>query len=398
MNSDGRGVNWSARAARRTTRLRPSSIREILKLTQTGEVISFAGGLPAAELFPVAAVRAATDRVLTERGRAALQYSTTEGDAGLREWIAARHPQVGIDGVQVVSGSQQGLDLVAKCYLDPGDSVAVAAPTYPGALRSFEPYEVRFQPVKIDDDGIVPESLEAALAAGSTLIYVIPNFDNPTGASLSVERRHAVVELARAYGVPIIEDDPYGELRFDGAELPRLVDLAPDVVIHAGTFSKTLVPGFRLAWLVGSPAALDPVVRAKQAADLHTSTFTQFIALEIVRSGLLEEQVDKVRDHYRGRRDLMLDALDRELGDPALGFRWTRPSGGMFIWVSGPDSLDTTALARAAIAAGVAYVPGEAFYPEPGQVSGLRLSYSVASPDQIESGIARLGHILRQGT
>jgi 2-aminoadipate transaminase len=387
-------IAWSQHAASRTGRLRPSAIREILKLTQKGEVISFAGGLPAPELFPVAEIRAATDRILSTHGTAALQYSTTEGDPELRAWVASRYKNADADGVQIVSGSQQGLDLVAKCYLDPGDTVVVAAPTYPGALRAFEPYEVRFRTVEIDEDGMVPESLAEALGAGAKLIYVIPDFDNPTGARLSLRRRHAVIDLARTHGVPILEDSPYSELRFEGEALPCLFDLAPDMVIHAGTFSKTMVPGFRLAWLVAQPAALVPVSRAKQAADLHTSTFTQLLALEVAQGGFLDEQIVKVRNHYGSRRDVMLGALDRELTEVS-GLRWTRPHGGMFIWVSGPDWFDTTSMARDAIDAGVAYVPGEAFYPDGDRVDGLRLSYSVATPDQIESGITRLATILR---
>ncbi|AYY12863.1 PLP-dependent aminotransferase family protein [Actinobacteria bacterium YIM 96077] len=423
-------IDWSAHAASRTRRLKPSAIREILKLTQTGDVISFAGGLPAPELFPVAEIEDATRRVLAREGASALQYSTTEGHAALREWVAARHsgagtvsvpdagsagvsgagshgvPGVGpagasgtgaaaeVDGswVQIVSGAQQGLDLVAKCYLDPGDTVVVAAPTYPGALRAFDPYEVRYRAVDTDGDGFVVESLEAALAAGAKLIYVIPTFDNPSGVSLNLERRHAVIELARRYGVPILEDNPYGELRFDGDELPHLFDLAPEQVIHVGTFSKTMVPGLRLGWLVATPDALAPVRHAKQAADLHTSTLAQMVAVEVAGDGFRDEHLLKIRDHYRSRRDLMLQALERHLG---AGCRWTRPEGGMFIWLTVPDGLDTMELAREAVDAGVAYVPGHAFYPDGGGANGLRLSYSVATPEQIESGVAILGQLLR---
>ncbi|NEE03142.1 aminotransferase-like domain-containing protein [Phytoactinopolyspora halotolerans] len=395
-------VDWAAHAAARTSRLKPSAIREILKLTQRGDVISFAGGLPSPDLFPTTTIGAATERVLRRHGATALQYSTTEGHPPLREWVAARYANVAADDVQIVSGSQQGLDLVAKCYLDPGDAVVVAAPTYTGALRAFDPYQVRYRTVETDDDGMVPEALEAALAAGAKLLYVIPNFDNPTGTHLSLERRHAVVELAGRYGVPILEDDPYGELRFEGAELPHLRDLAPERVIHAGTFSKTLVPGFRLAWLIASPEALEPIRRAKQAADLHTSTFVQAIAVEITADGFLDEHLVKIRDHYRSQRGYLLDALDRELGG-GDGFHWTRPSGGMFVWMTVPSAADgtpadTTALAHDAVAAGVAYVPGESFYPDGGGLDGLRLSYSVATPEQINTGIARLGELLRRAT
>nr|WP_281352207.1 PLP-dependent aminotransferase family protein [Phytoactinopolyspora alkaliphila] len=346
-------------------------------------------------MFPVNAIRSAAERVLRDHGSAALQYSTTEGHPPLREWVASRYAGVGAEAVQIVSGSQQGLDLVAKCYLDPGDAVAVAAPTYPGALRAFDAYEVRYREVEIDDDGLVPASLQHALDDGVKLIYVIANFDNPTGVSLSLPRRHAVVDLARRYGVPIFEDNPYGDLRFEGHDLPHLLDLAPELVIHAGTFSKIMVPGFRLAWLVAPAEAMEPIRKAKQAADLHTSTFVQYVALEVARDGFLDERVTVVREHYRGRRDLMLGALERCLGE---GFRWTRPAGGMFVWISVPDGLDTTVLAKDAVQAGVAYVPGEAFYGTGRGTDGLRLSYSVATPEQIDSGIARLAAILNGTT
>ena len=383
-------MQWQDQFATRTGRLKPSAIREILKLTQRGDVISFAGGLPAPTLFPVEAIEAATQRVMREHGRASMQYSTTEGHPPLRAWVASRFDGVGPDHVQIVSGSQQGLDLVAKCFFDPGDVVVVAAPTYVGALRAFEPYEVGFRPVETDDDGIVPASLEAAFAAGAAMLYVIPDFDNPTGVTLSLERRHAIVELARRYDVPILEDDPYGELRFEGEPLPRLYDLAPDIVIHLGTFSKTLAPGFRVAWIVAPPDALVPIVRAKQAADLHTSTFVQMIATETCRDGALEPHVEQIRAYYRHQRDLMLDAMKRHF--PA-DVRWTTPQGGMFLWVTLPDGLDASELAYDAIEAGVAYVPGTAFFHDGSGANTLRLSYSVSTPEQIETGIASLGEL-----
>lgn len=383
-------MNWSDHFAKRTRNMKPSTIREILKLTQKSEVISFAGGLPAPSLFPVAAIQEAARRVLSDSPSAALQYGTTEGYGPLRDWVASRLPGAKRENVQIVSGSQQGLDLVAKCFFDPGDLVAVGAPTYMGALRAFDAYEVRYATVETDEEGLIPASLEAALEAGAKMLYVIANFDNPTGVSLSRRRREEVVALARRYGVPILEDNPYGELRFGGEELPHLFELAPELVIHAGTFSKIMVPGFRLAWLIAEPEALAPMVRAKQAADLHSSSFVQLVAHQVAEDGVLDEQILRVRAHYRRQRDLMLAALERYF--PAE-LSWTRPQGGMFLWVTLPGGMNATELAFEAVQAQVAYVPGEAFFANGGGENTLRLSYSVATPEQIDAGMRRLGEV-----
>ncbi len=386
-------MNWSERFAKRTKNMKPSSIREILKLTQKGSVVSFAGGLPAPGLFPVRAIQEAAQKVLQEDGPAALQYSTTEGYPLLRDWVASRFRDVDASSVQIVSGSQQGLDLVAKCFFDPGDVIAVAAPTYMGALRAFDAYEVQYRTVETDDEGLIPDSLEIALAAGAKMLYVIANFDNPTGVSLSLERRQAVIALARKYGVPILEDNPYGELRFEGDDLPHLYDLAPDIVIHAGTFSKIMVPGFRLAWLVADPEVLAPIVRAKQAADLHTSSFVQMVAHEVSEGGFLDAQIERTRNHYRSQRDLMLQALERHFPE---GVSWKKPQGGMFLWVTLPEGLNATDIAFEAVKANVAYVPGESFFANGGGENTLRLSYSVATPEELEAGMKRLGEVFER--
>lgn len=383
--------SWPAQLAARTQQIKPSAIREILALTQTGDVISFAGGLPAPNLFPVNEIEAASARVLDTYGPAALQYSTTEGHRPLREWIAARFSCATADDVQIVSGSQQGLDLVAKCLLDPGDKVAIAAPTYPGAIRALEPYEVTFEEIAVDEDGLLPNSLEAAFSRGTKLLYVIPNFDNPTGVTVSLSRRHEIIGLARKYGIAIVEDDPYGDLRFQGDELPRLYDLAPDHVIHIGTFSKILVPGFRVAWLLAADEVMAPIRLAKQAVDLHTSTFVQMIAHEVTQSGYLEPHLADAREYYRRQRDSMLAAMNRHFPEE---LRWTTPAGGMFLWVIGPESLNTSTAAYDAIDAGVVYVPGQAFFADEQPRNSFRLSYSVATATQIEDGIATLGKVL----
>ena len=384
-------MNLSQRFAKRTANMKPSSIREVLKLTQKSQIISFAGGLPAPSLFPADELSAAAGRVLAERGAEALQYSTTEGYAPLRAWVGSRL-NVPAEHVQIVSGSQQGLDLVAKVFFDPHDKIVVGAPTYMGALRAFDAYEVDYLTVACDDEGMAPDALEAALEQNPKMIYVIPNFDNPTGVTMSLERRHALLTLARRYGVPVFEDDPYGELRFEGEALPSLLELAPDLVIHAGTFSKIMAPGLRVAWLVAPPEALAPVVRAKQAADLHTSTFTQMVALEVLMGGSLDAQIGRVRDYYRKQRDFVLEAMAASFPDEVA---WTRPKGGMFLWVTLPEKCDAALLLREAVAEGVAYVPGEAFFANGGGENTLRLSYSVATLEEIGRGVERLGKVFK---
>ena len=324
-------MNWTEHFARRTSNIKPSTIREILKLTQKSEVISFAGGLPAPSLFPVDKLKKASVKVLEEQGSQALQYSTTEGYVPLREWVCSRMPNTKLENVQIVSGSQQGLDLMAKLILDPGDKVVVTSPTYMGALRAFDAYEVEYLSVEVDADGMLPDSLEAALKQNPKLIYAIPNFDNPTGITMSLERRHALVDLAREYDVPIYEDNPYGELRFEGNDLPHLYELAPERVIFGGTFSKIVVPGFRLGWLVANAELLEVVARAKQAADLHTATFIQMIAYEVSKNGFMDEQIERVRAYYKNQRDHMLSALEQNFPESVS---WTRPQGGMFLWVT----------------------------------------------------------------
>lgn len=371
--------------------MRPSTIREILKLTQRSQVISFAGGLPAPELFPIEALRQAADAVLRERGREALQYSATEGYLPLRSWVAERLG-ASAEQVQIVSGSQQALDLIAKVLCDPGDAVAVAAPTYMGALRAFDAYEVRYLSVATDDAGIIPEALASALQARPKLLYLIPNFDNPTGATLPLARREAIVALARRYGVPIVEDDPYGELRFEGEALPSLYQLAPELVLYVGSFSKIMAPGFRLGWVVANAEALALLLRAKQAADLHTPITTQMIACELLQGGMAA-QLAQLRAHYRQQRDRMLNALAQHCPSD---IHWTRPRGGMFVWLTLPAPLDATALAYAALERSVAYVPGEAFFADSSGKNYLRLSYSVATPTQINQGVARLGELFTE--
>lgn len=394
--SDHLPIDWSQRLSPAALRLNASDIREILKVTEQPSVISFAGGLPAPELFPVEALQDASARVL--RRDSAVQYSTTEGDPALREWIAS---DAGItpDHVQIVSGSQQGLDLVCRALVPPGGAVAVENPTYLGWLQVNQFNGVRAVPVETDEDGLLPESLDAALATGEiSAVYLMPNFQNPTGRTTTLERREAILDLAFRHGVPLIEDDPYGELRFRGERLPSLHELAlartadPDAspVIRLGTFSKILAPGLRVAWVLGPTPLVWRLTLAKQAADLHTSTLAQRLAVELLP--LVPNQIERVTEAY-GERALALEAaLDRTFGESLVR---TRPDGGMFTWLGLPGEVDTAALLPAALEAGVAYVPGAAFHAVAGEGgSTLRLSYSCATQDEIDEGIARLAPVL----
>ncbi len=384
-------MDFSNHFAKRTHRLKPSAIREILKLTQKSNVISFAGGLPAPGLFPIERIKEASLKVLND-GPQALQYGTTEGFLPFREWIAERH-NAKVENVLVTCGSQQGLDIISKLFLNPGDKVAVAEPTYLGALQIFNSYEAEFIGIPTDDEGMTAEGLEHALRQQPKLVYAIPNFDNPTGITMSLERRQKLVDLARQYNVAIYEDNPYGELRFETEAVPSLYELAPEVVIYGGTFSKIVVPGFRLGWIIAPTQVLQIAARAKQATDLHTATFTQMIAFEIAQGNFMEEQINRVRSYYKGQRDLMLGAIEKYFPED---IHFTRPKGGMFLWVTLPKDKDALPLLEQAVKRGVAFVPGEPFFPNGGGKNTMRLSYSVATPEQVEKGISSLGELLNE--
>ncbi len=371
-----------------------SDIREILKVTSRPEVISLAGGLPAPELFPVDRIRRAFESVLARDGQVALQYAPSEGYEPLRELVAARLTSLGVPAatgnVLVINGSQQGLDLVAKLFLDPGDAVLCENPTYLGAIQAFDSYEARYVIAPMDDDGMQTGGLDALFADRAVkLIYALPNFQNPSGRTLSAERRHALVEAARRHGVPIVEDDAYGELRFEGEHLPSLRSLWPEGVIYLGTFSKILAPGFRLAWAVIPDALYDRFVLAKQPADLHTAMVTQMAAHEVASdTAAMTAHIDRLRDVYRSRRDTMLRALG-EWFPP--GCAWTHPQGGLFIWSDLPTSIDTRELLAEAIKSHVAFVPGQAFHADGSGSNTMRLNFSNVTPDRIEEGVMRLG-------
>ena len=385
------------RMARRAAQMNPSVIREILKLTEQPGVISFAGGLPAPETFPVEAMREACARVLRDAPQAALQYAASEGYVPLREWVAAdlgRHGlRVDADQVLVTTGSQQGLDLVAKVLIDAGSTVLVEAPTYLGALQAFAPMEPRLVGVACDGEGPRIDAMAAAArAADARFFYLLPNFQNPTGRSMGEARRAELVAQAEAIGLPLLEDNPYGELWFDDPPPTGLAARNPDGVIYLGSFSKVLAPGLRLGYVVAPRAIAGKLLQAKQAADLHTPGFNQRVVHEVIRDGFLDRHVPTIRARYKAQRDAMLAALDRHMPP---GVRWNKPAGGMFLWVELPAALDATRLLPRAVERGVAFVPGAPFFAEGPQANTLRLSYVTANAAQIETGIAALGAVVR---
>ena len=380
--------------ARRAERLNPSTIREILKITERPGIISLAGGLPSADTFPVQAMRDASAAVLRDTPREALQYAASEGFGPLREWVvqelAPHGLKAGADQVLITTGSQQGLDLVGKVLIDPGSTVAVESPTYLGALQAFAPYEPEFVAVEGDDDGPLPQALEAA--RGARFLYLLPNYQNPTGRCLPADRRRARVQRAAEIGLPIVEDNPYGDLWFDEPPPPPVCASAGDGAVYLGSFSKVLAPGLRLGYVVAPRAMFPKLLQAKQASDLHSPSFNQRVVYEVIRNGFLKEHVPTIRERYKAQRDAMATALQAHLPP---GCRWQAPVGGMFFWVTLPAHLDATALLPRAVEAGMAYVPGSSFYPQGGHENTLRLSFVTVPPERIVQGVEALGRVLK---
>jgi 2-aminoadipate transaminase len=392
-------LTWSNILAERTSRMKASDIRELLKLTARPEIISLAGGLPAPELFPIDAYRRAFEWVLETNGAAALQYGPSEGYAPLREFLAQRMTSMGIPAqahnVLVTNGSQQGLDLVSKVFLDPGDAVCLENPSYMGAIQAFDSYQADYVIVPMDDEGMRSQELDGILQQRrAKFIYALPNFQNPSGRTMSAKRREILVETAKKHGVPIVEDDPYGELRFEGTAPPSLRSLWPDGVIYLGTFSKILAPGFRLGWMAIPEELFDEMVFGKQPSDLHTSTATQMATYEVCRQeGFLDAHIETIRETYRHRRGVMLRAIEEHF--PA-GCTWTKPEGGLFVWAEAPHSIDTRELMADALQENVAFVPGQSFHADRSGRNTMRLNFSNVPPDRIEEGIARLGRAIKR--
>ena len=382
----------------RAQQLTSSAIREILKVTERPDITSFAGGLPAPDGFPAEVVRQAFDRVLTEQPRTALQYGPTEGYAPLRAWVAddlnRNGARVTPDEILIVSGSQQALDLLGKVLIDKDSKVLVETPSYLGALQSFSLYQPQYASVATDDGGLVSEAITPALAEGARFLYALPNFQNPTGRTLNAARRQDLVTQAARLGLPVVEDDPYGELRYAGEHAPSLLSLAPAAganVIRLGSFSKVLAPGLRLGYIAANRAIINKLVQAKQATDLHTSTLTQMAVYEIVKDGFLTQHLPVVRELYRKQCGYMLDAIAEHFPSDVA---YTRPEGGMFIWVTLPSHIDSSVLLAQAIAEKVAFVPGAPFYASAPVHNTLRLSFVTVPEAKIRAGIATLGRLI----
>jgi 2-aminoadipate transaminase len=385
--------------ASRMAQMRPSTIREILKVTAQPDVISFAGGLPAPELFPVAEIRAAADAVLTQYGSRALQYSQSEGMPPLREWIAGEMGRRGIKAeaadVMVTNGSQQVLDLTGKLFLNPGDVVLTENPTYLAAIQAFQTFEIRFVPVPTDGNGLIPDALPALIRQHRPkFLYTIPNFQNPTGITLAAERRAALARIAAEHGLVVVEDDPYGKLRYRGTDVPPVKHWdEAGRVIYVSTFSKTIAPGLRTGWLVAPPEIFNRLLILKQASDLHTSSFDQLVAHTYLTQNDANAHVEKIRRAYGERYDVLDSALRAAM--PA-SYTWTKPEGGMFLWITGPANLDALDLLKRAIEQKVAFVPGRDFFPADGGRNFLRLNYSNSTPERIREGVTRLAALCRE--
>jgi 2-aminoadipate transaminase len=396
MNAPVIKVTALMRPARRTEQVKSSMIREILKVTQRPDMISLAGGLPAPETFPVDAMRAAFDAVLSHDGPGALQYSTTEGYQPLREWIAALETARGVpthaDEVLIVAGSQQALDLVGKAFAETGAPLLVEAPSYLGALQAFSVFEPTFRTIPTDDAGLMPQAIDAQLARDARIAYVMPNFQNPTGRTLTVERREALAQTARANDLWLVEDDPYGELWYRAAPPPSLRLWAPERTIRICSFSKILAPGLRLGYVIAPRACIDLLVRLKQATDLHTATLSQRAAQRIVSSADFPRHLERVRTRYADQCRVMMAALEQSM---PVGVAWTHPIGGMFVWLTLPAHIDTTAMLSRAIERNVVYVPGEPFYAGAPARNTLRLSFVTVPPAAIERGVHALADLIR---
>jgi 2-aminoadipate transaminase len=389
-------LNWTFSV--RAQEMKGSAIREILKITERPDIISFAGGLPAPELFPVKDLINACKAVLENVGPKSLQYSLSLGVLPLRKFLAERLSQKGAslteDSILVTGGSQQGLDLVGKVFLDKGAVVICESPTYLGAIQAFNAYNPQYVTVDMDKNGMVTDQVEEKIKKYKPrLIYVVPNFQNPSGITLSYERRKHLVKLAKEYYVPIIDDNPYGELRYIGKDVPSLKSLGKDLVIQLGTISKIISPGLRIGWIAASSEVMPMFEKMKQGTDLHTNTFAQYVMVEYVKDGRLDKHIDEIKAAYGERRGVMIKAMQEYFPE---NVKWTEPEGGLFLWVELPQEISATDLLQEALKQKVAYVPGKPFYPYEDRNNTLRLNFSNASPEMIIEGIKRLGKVFKE--
>jgi|LGOV01.1.fsa_nt_gb 2-aminoadipate transaminase len=399
-------LDWESHLAERTKGMESSAIRELLKFTQDPEIISFGGGLPAPELFPTREVEEACIYVAREQGRKALQYGATEGYTPLKEYLSTAMHKYGIpatpENVLLTNGSQQALDLIGKIFIDPGRYVLTGRPTYLGAIQAWRTYQGKFHTMRLDEQGMVVDEIERAYhkvvkdsGKPPAFIYVLPNFHNPAGTTLSLERRIKLAEVATKLDLAVIEDDPYGQLRFEGEYITPICNLIPERTIYLGTFSKTMAPGLRLGWIVCAESLMKKFIQAKQGSDLHTGTFVQYVANDICQRGILKPHIIKIRKAYKERRDTMVDALAEFWPEEC---EWTQPEGGLFLWARVPESIDTKVfLKEKALKEKVAYVPGVHFYPNAdGGHHAMRLNFSYSQPEVIVEGIKRLGIALKK--
>ncbi|MCK4526721.1 PLP-dependent aminotransferase family protein [candidate division WOR-3 bacterium] len=389
---------WKSSLAKRAGRLKRSIIRELLKVTQFPEVISFAGGLPAPEFFPTREIEEACRYLLPIKGKVMLQYGPTEGLPELKKFLAKKVRKYGVpavpENILLTCGSQQALDLLGKVFINEGDRILITAPTYLGALQAWRLYGPEFVTCGMDDDGVIVEEAEKVLKEGPVkFMYMLPNFHNPAGVTITSERREKLVELAEKYDTLIVEDDPYGELRYEGKDLTPIISLKKERVIYLATFSKTLTPGLRLGWILAPECALSKIIQAKQGADLHTGTFVQYIVNDLCQRGILKAHVEKLRKLYKERRDVMLESMEENFPKEV---KWTHPKGGLFLWVTLPNKVDTKKLFEEAKKKKVAFVPGFAFYPYEGGKNTFRLNFSNTPPDKTREGIKRLGKLLKE--
>jgi 2-aminoadipate transaminase len=394
-------MEWESRYAERAKGMKASEIRELLKLTQQPDIISFAGGLPSPLSFPTDDIAKVTHDVMVTAAEEALQYGTTEGYDRLREYCALRSEKDGIeasiDNVVIVSGSQQGLDITSKIMLNAGDTVIVEAPSYLGGLGAMKTYRPAFIPVKMDDDGLIIEELEETLKKlekPPKLLYTVPTFQNPAGVTLAEKRRKELITVANEYDFVIIEDNPYGDLRYSGEPVKAIKALDDEGrVIYLSTFSKIFSPGMRLAWIIGDEVFIRKFVIAKQSTDLCTNSFVQRILYEYCRRDLLDHHIEKIQEMYREKRDIMLESLEEYFPD---GCSWTKPDGGLFLWARVPEYINTKTMIAEALKERVAYVTGSAFFVDGSGANTMRLCFSYASNENIREGIKRLGRVIEK--
>lgn len=388
-------------------KMRRSEIRELLKLTRKPGIISFAGGLPAPQLFPVEEIKEITCELMDKVGTTMMQYGPTEGDNGLREELVKLMKEDGIEDMTmermfITTSSQQGLDLIGKILISPGDIIMTSKPTYVGALGAFNSYQAEIHGIRsIKDEGIDTDALEREVKRlvsknrKPKAIYVVPDFQNPDGITLSLEKRQEIIRIAEENDLLIIEDSPYRQLRFEGETMPPMISLCPARIVSLYTFSKILIPGFRLGWMAGPKEIIEKAIIAKQSVDLCAPPYTQMIVAEYLRRGLLGPQIERIIDVYRDNRDLMLEKLD-EYMPKVEGLHWTRPEGGLFLWVTLPNYMNANNMFLEAVEKKVAYVVGSAFDPEGMDTSSFRMNFSYASQQQIADGVKRLAEVIEE--